>query len=1052
MSPDSRGGARAFVRSLNILLKFARLYEFGHVRTAAQFETAWKELRGALDESSGSGLLLGASGNQILLDGVPLGASAGEKSFAQLLTGSGIASIHFSPNLTQPQFARFVRGFPSGNAKPSSLAEQLKSALAGETSIKVNEIRYVAEDSSVAGIKMAAQLTAKALGAQGDKFKDFFEDPNKLLQMILAAESSRTGGGGGGGGGTGPGFGPGGGGSSGVPGGGGTGAGGFGSGGGGGGGAGTPSQAGSLWESGGGSGSSGGGLGTGSGAGNGPGGGSGGGAGIGGGAGGAGGSGGTGGGGSGTGGGVGFGGGSGGGPGGGGGFGSGGAGGGTGAGGGSGVGGGAGGGGEAAPGKWLTASALLRGTTLSGGGPNPGTPGAGPGGGGSGFTVAEDDVRAMLGLFAQLGKSRKDPEAKMDVPTFQSRLSAMPVRAQFTLQQALAGLAAQAPSEKADKPMLLKLAEHVAIRFALDSYERGELRVNAVKQLLDRMNSEIEALRKILGSQEEMMAQAGLSVQTYTELLDQEFWEQVPEENKKEVLTSDEAWCVPPRNVRAFLEDMLRRGELKTVNEILMKYAACIALEAPEARRTTAIGLSDLAELYGSGDGSALMESIRRLGNQLAIEREPELQTLISAAFVRMSQEAASKRCYPAMQQALSSLDNIEQQRPGSTQSLRPRIGAEERLPEFIEEALRGGHIADGMTEILGLMPKATLHYVTNRFGHCGFREDCEVLGNIVRGLGEDSTQRLLEILQTAPANEAAETIGLLSHFAPDAVDKILPVRLSQWPRSSHDRAVRQLSSAPPEQRARLLVSLYDSLDALIRPLAIDEMGMSGQPDCIPKLVELAQNDHTPPFHRLKALEALGRLRASAASPTLQHIMDARQVWRWVYPTELRIAAAQALMRIDPTMALEKLNSSGLERKDLTLEPTDPEPNSSVMRQRRYARLKLSKNLIAVTTNLRENFRLSIPELNLGGGIGSGERHLAPGSLLSLKLAQGVRNIKAQAIVRGARPQAMAFEFVDMDLEDRSRLRKVLLELGGIPQVAAVTNRSKRRGRVALNK
>jgi hypothetical protein len=1060
MSPESRGGARAFVRSLNILLKFARLYEFGHVRTAAQFETAWKELRGALDESSGSGLLLGASGNQILLDGVPLGASAGEKSFAQMLMGSGIASIHFSPNLTQPQFARFVRAFPSGNAKPSSLAEQLKSALAGETSIKVNEIRYVAEDSSVAGIKVAAQLTAKALGAQGDKFKDFFEDPNKLLQMILAAESSRSGGGGGGG--TGPGFGPGGGGPGGVPGGGGTGAGGFGSGGG----SGSAGQSGSLWESGGGGSGSGGGLGTGSasggGAGSGPGGGpgggsgSGGGGGVGGGPGGTGGSGGTG---SGPGGGMGSG--PGGGMGSGGGVGIGG--GGTGLGGGAGIGGGPGsgggagggtgigGGGGEAPGKWLTASALLRGNPLGGGGSVPGAPGIGSGGG-AGFNVAEEDVRAMLGLFAQLGKSRKDPEAKMDVPTFQSRLSAMPVRAQFTLQQALAGLAAQAPSEKADKPMLLKLAEHVAIRFALDSYERGELRVNAVKQLLDRMNSEIEALRKILGSQEEMMAQAGLSVQSYTELLDQEFWEQVPEENKKEVLTSDEAWCVPPRNVRVFLEEMLRRGELKTVNEILMKYAACIALEAPEARRTTAIGLSDLAELYGSGDGSALMESIRRLGNQLAIEREPELQTLISAAFVRMSQEAASKRCYPAMQQALSSLDSIEQQRPGSTQSLRPRIGAEERLPEFIEEALRSGHLADGMTEILGLMPKATLHYVTNRFGHCGFREDCEVLGQIVRGLGEDSTQRLLEILQTAPAPEAAETIGLLSHFAPDAVQKILPVRLSQWPRSSHDRAVRQLSSAPPEQRAILLVSLYDSLDSLIRPLALDEMGMSGQPECITKLVELAQNDHTPPFHRLKALEAIGRLRASAGSPTLQHIMDARQVWRWVYPSELRIAAAQALMRLDPTMALEKLSASGLERKDLALEPTDPEPHSSVMRQRRYARLKLSRNLIGVTTNLRENFRLSIPELNLGGGIGSGERHLAPGSLLSLKLSHGVRNIKAQAIVRGARPQAMAFEFVDMDMEDRSRLRKVLLELGGIPQVAAVVNRSKRRGRVALNK
>src|SRR5215467_8766444 len=138
MSGDPRSAARAFVRSLNILLKFARLYEFGHVRTAAQFETTWSELRSALDESGETGLLLGASGSQILLDGVPLGAAAAEKSFAQLLTSSGIASIHFANNLTQAHFARFVRAFPSQSTKSAGLAEQLKVALAGETSIKVN--------------------------------------------------------------------------------------------------------------------------------------------------------------------------------------------------------------------------------------------------------------------------------------------------------------------------------------------------------------------------------------------------------------------------------------------------------------------------------------------------------------------------------------------------------------------------------------------------------------------------------------------------------------------------------------------------------------------------------------------------------------------------------------------------------------------------------------------------------------------------------------------------------------------------------------------------
>src|SRR5713101_4267014 len=392
MASDTRGSARAFVRSLNILLKFARLYEFGHVRTAAQFETTWKELRSALDESGGSGVLLGASGTQILLDGVPLGSAAGERSFAQLLISSGIASIHFAPTLTQPQLARFVRAFPSGNSKPTALAEQLKSALAGETSIKINEIRYVAEDSSIAGIKVAAQLTAKVLGAQGDKFRDFLEDPNKMLQMILAAESSRSGGGGGGG--TGPGFGLGGGGGTGGPGGvggGGTG----GTGGAGGGGGGVAVDPGNLWgapkPAGGG-----GGTGTGTGGQGGFGGGTGGGGGSG--------SGGTGGPG-----------GFGGGTGGGGGSGSGGTGGPGGA--GTGVGGAGGGfagpgpigtGAETGtPGKWLTASALLRAGSIAGAAAEA------AGGGAGGYSVPEEDIRSLLNLFSQLGKSRKDPEARL---------------------------------------------------------------------------------------------------------------------------------------------------------------------------------------------------------------------------------------------------------------------------------------------------------------------------------------------------------------------------------------------------------------------------------------------------------------------------------------------------------------------------------------------------------------------------------------------------------------------------------------------------------------
>src|SRR5713101_1278583 len=356
MGANTRSAARNFVRSLNILLKFARLYEFGHKRTAAQFEVAWRELRIALEENGESGLLLGASSDQLLLDGELIAGAAAERSFAQLLSSAGIASIHFGSDLSQGQFARFVRAFPTGSAKPQALAEQLKTALAGETSIKVNEIRYVAEDASVAGIKVAAQLTAKGLGDKGDKFREFFEDPQKMLQLILAAEGSRGPGSGGPGPRPGTGFGP-------VEGaGGGTGSPGW---------SGGPSagDSGNLWEAGQRGGSDAGG-GTGGGAG-GPSGGGGAGVGAGGGAGGGSGSGGGTGAGEvpGTGGSVGGGPGSG--------FGSGrgtgtGGGGGSGGSGGGGFGGGMGAGAGRTPGRWATASAMLRGVGGGGGGGVPG--------------------------------------------------------------------------------------------------------------------------------------------------------------------------------------------------------------------------------------------------------------------------------------------------------------------------------------------------------------------------------------------------------------------------------------------------------------------------------------------------------------------------------------------------------------------------------------------------------------------------------------------------------------------------------------------------------
>ena len=187
--------ARAFVRSLNILLKFARMYDFGHPRTAKQYDIAWSELKTALGSDNEAGLLLAVSGEQLLLDGTPLDSAAAEKGFARMLSSAGIASIHFSPKVTQASLARLVKGFPTNSTatKASQLAEQLKTALQGDPHIHVNEVCFVPADSAVAKSTVAAQLAARTIGMNSEQQDALFNSPEKLLQLIVAAEGNKGG-------------------------------------------------------------------------------------------------------------------------------------------------------------------------------------------------------------------------------------------------------------------------------------------------------------------------------------------------------------------------------------------------------------------------------------------------------------------------------------------------------------------------------------------------------------------------------------------------------------------------------------------------------------------------------------------------------------------------------------------------------------------------------------------------------------------------------------------------------------------------------------------
>ena len=107
----------------------------------------------------------------------------------------------------------------------------------------------------------------------------------------------------------------------------------------------------------------------------------------------------------------------------------------------------------------------------------------------------------------------------------------------------------------------MKAAEHMAIRFALERYQKGEVKVNAVHQMMEHMSRQMDSLRQILRIQEEKMNKAGILVESHADILDRMFWAEVPEAGKKSVLMSHEAPCVPARNLRQFVEVLLERED-----------------------------------------------------------------------------------------------------------------------------------------------------------------------------------------------------------------------------------------------------------------------------------------------------------------------------------------------------------------------------------------------------------------------------------------------------------------------------------------------------------
>jgi hypothetical protein len=879
--------ARAFVHSLNILIKYARMYGFDHKRTEAQFEIAWNELQQGLPKAGDSGFLLGVTDNKLLLDGIPLETGNSERSFAQLLSAAGLASLHFSKEVTIEDFTRLVRAFTLAGSKAQDVTKQIKEALGSNkpgSTIRINEVKFVAADPLTGDVSIAAQIAAQTLGPE---FKQWLNDPQKLLQLIAAAEGANAAGG-------------------------------------------APAGTGTVVP-----------------------------------------------------------------------FGS------------------------------------VPNIPLGGGSAPVQANGAGAGAGtapawtGGVVPLQEAEVIQAIRLLTRFGQVQSDPNVGQEI--LQKEIGDTDPNTRLNLQQLLGTLAAKATSEQQqDAPLLMKAAEHMAIRFALERYQKGEVKVNAVHQMMEHMSRQMDSLRQILKLQEDKMSKAGILVESHADILDRMFWSEVPESGKKSVLLSHEAPCVPPRNLRQFVEVLLDREDKQTAAEILKNYYSCLSAKDIEPRRRTAIGLSQLADLYSRLGGDSMGAAIRKLSEQLSTEKDQELQSLLSAAFVRLSQEASSSKNYAAVNEVCSGMETVGKHRPVLASDLRPRVGVENRLPEFIEDALHSDPIPKDLLAVLRRTCLTGAEHLADRFFRCMRRDECDRMIELVKELGSPALAQLREILRTGQSRQASAVVGLISRLDVGTLLELLPMRLPEWNRFYHDIVVREIAYGAAPDRGRTLLELAEVLDPVVLPEAVDEIGMSGDMTATPPLIAMARSGETAsrsPFVQLKAIESLGRLKDAEAVTTLREIVEAKKTFGWLYHRELRIAAAQALSKTDPRYSTQILSDSGLEPGELAIAPLDMAPACPWVRQRRYERMVLSRTVSATIGSSWGKSRIQIRELSLGGGMGTKEDNLRIGSEADLEISVGMRSkIRAHVLLRRARVNEVGFEIVNTDLESRYRLRRLLVE------------------------
>ena len=581
------------------------------------------------------------------------------------------------------------------------------------------------------------------------------------------------------------------------------------------------------------------------------------------------------------------------------------------------------------------------------------------------------------------------------------------------------------------QPYLLRLSESLVLEFLGAEFAAGTLAAAGVRPLFQHLGDVLVSAGAYGGphaSQHLSALAMEWAKEAHREQLIERFWSELPARERSATLRGPEIWCVPVSALRRTLRHLSDAGAdapRREARSILLNYARGLALTDPLARRTVAAGLVELTPLLESLWPNQLPEDLSR-GALTALEKEtiPENGALLAAFLETLGGIAVTRADFAGFEAILAGLEKAPRDSEhGHMAALAESLVAQDRWLLLVDAALANRALDPIVPRLLQRDPERLLDRLALLLTEPRGQEQVPAMARLLRAIGVPVLGLLEARLYEARRQRVLAAIKLLSATDADRLLRALPRALASWEWNLQDLAVSELArpanAASAVSTAFVFSALLAEAHPLVVPMMIDHIGVTQEMTALATLMEIAAGEHTvlrDLFVRIKAIEALGRMRAGEAVGLLHELAEGRDGLSYAEPGGLRAAADEALALIENRPSSARVRAAY---------ETLGQMNQPFPVPRRYTRVALESPLTAQIAGPQSS-SARVRTISLGGAYLESPRKLAVGDSIQLEMRAGMRKIHCTAVVRTAGPDGSGIEIVHMKEDDREKLRRLV--------------------------